>query len=320
MHRFKKLKFQPLRGFSSRHVQTLLAAYGPTGKPAPSQKWLVHLQDGDCISCQVSTPVQWKEKEKTIVLLHGLGGSETSTYLIRLSRKFYQNGHKIVRMNMRGCGSGIGLSKMTYCAGNSGDVFQVLKSLKEESPHSEVTVIGFSLGGNIVLKMAGELGDQAHHFFHTVIAVCPPLDLAHTKVLLDAPKNYLYHYYYLKNLLAQVPSWVPKKAKTMFEFDSTVTAPLWGFKAADDYYQQCSSINYLSKVKQRAHLLFAEDDPFIPLDILHQKPLSENVNIWTTKHGGHLGFFGHTGRPFDYYWMDHLLLNWVNGDFASNAH
>jgi predicted alpha/beta-fold hydrolase len=192
---------------------------------------------------------------------------------------------------------------------------KVLQFLKGEAPASEICLIGFSLGGNISLKLAGELGAEAGKLVNSFIAVCAPLDLAQAVVNIQMKRNRLYHSYYLKNIRRQARGWNLKNAHTLYEIDDLMTAPLWGYKGADEYYQECSSIRFLPNIQQSTHLLFAEDDPFISLECLQGILLSNSVQVWTTAHGGHMGFLG---RGANLYWMDHLLLNWIDGDFRSN--
>jgi len=311
----KKLKFQPLFGLSSKHLQMIISAYIPTGRAPPSKQWFVDIGNGDKLSCEVSIPPTWKENHKTIALIHGLGGSHTSRYMIRMARKLYKRGSKVVRINLRGCGSGKGFSKLPYSAGNSDDLLKVLQALKKESPHSEITVIGFSLGGNTALKLAGELGSDAETLVKTFIAVCPPFDLEQTVLSIQQSKYRLYHQYYLKNIFKQASSWITQKFNSIYEFDDKVTGPIWGFSGAQDYYRSCSCKNFLSKIRVTSHLICAEDDPFVPLGGLKDIPSSNHVHFWTTEYGSHMGFLGRTRHAWKFQWMDHLLLDWIDEKF-----
>jgi predicted alpha/beta-fold hydrolase len=301
--------FCPLPGLSSPHLQTIVGAFRRAGKPPPSYPLLVPLEDGDCLSCEVSTPPIWKEDEKTICLVHGLGGSHTSRYMIRISRKLYLHGHRVVRINLRGCGSGKGLSKLPYHGGTSHDILAVLKALKQKTPVSPLHVVGFSLGGNIVLKLAGELESRASLFAESFIAICPPIDLKESVRLIE--RYPLYQSYYLKRLQEQAAGWLKKKVSSLYEFDDTITAPLWGYSGADAYYKNASALQFLPHSKQKCLLLFAKDDPFINVGPLFEQALPQNVEIVTTSHGGHMGFVGKTALSHRFFWLDQLLLNWV---------
>lgn len=317
--KLKALNFKPLFGCSSKHLQTTLPLYLDPGLPPPSEQRVVNLDEGDSLVCEVSTPATWQETGKTVLLVHGLGGSHTSVYMIRLARKLFLKGHKVVRINLRGAGSGKGRSIRPYCGGSSQDLFKVLQSFQNEFPFSDRYVIGFSLGGNIAIKMAGELGKTGINYFKGLIAICAPLDLGDTVRILNRKRNSLYHHSYLKSMLRHSTGIVKSKIKTMYEYDQQVTAPLWGFQSAEDYYLKCSSIAFLSKIQVTTHLLFAEDDPFVNLNLLKEAAISPSVNLWSTKWGGHMGFIGRTAHH-QYFWMDQLLLNWIHEDFTSDLH
>lgn len=303
----KPLNFKPLFGLSSKYLQMILASFLPKGKAPASQQWLIDIGEGDKLSCQVSTPNDWKENNKTVVLVHGLGGSHNSNYMVRIARKLYEKGNQVVRINLRGCGSGKGLSKLPYSAGNSQDILKVVQALKEKTPASDIVVIGFSLGANIALKLAGELGQDAEKLVKTIIAICPPFDLKQTVSLIEEKKHRIYHQYYLKNIHKQSLPWTSQKFNSIYEFDDKITGPLWGFSGADDYYQNCSSKHFLNKICVTSHILSAEDDPFISIDKLKNCSMSSHVHLWTTKYGSHMGFLGRNKLQ----WLDHLILDWI---------
>ena len=144
--KLNNLNFHPLPWMTSSHLQTIVSSFLHSGLPPPSKKWLIDLGHNDYLSCEVSIPIAWKQSDQTVVLVHGMGGSHSSGYMIRMSRKLYLKGNKVVRINLRGCGSGKGLSKLLYHGGTSGDVLKVIQSLKETAPFSEIVLIGFSLG------------------------------------------------------------------------------------------------------------------------------------------------------------------------------
>jgi len=307
MH-FNRLNFKPLTGTSSSHLQTIISALLPPGISPPSENQIVDLGSNEFLSCEVSTPATWKESDQTAVLVHGMGGSHASNYMVRMAQKLYLRGQKVIRVNLRGCGSGKELSKLLYHAGTSQDILKILFDLKQKFPASEIALIGFSLGGNIILKLAGELGLEAKKLVKVFIAVSAPLNLAESVSKIQEKKNCLYHLYYLKRIRAQSGN---QKIATLYAFDDQITAPSWGYKSANDYYEACSSLHFLPHIQQSTHLLFAQDDPFISLDQLQEMTLPSAINVWTTEKGGHLGFLGKTATSKSFYWMDELLLNWI---------
>lgn len=309
---YKKLEFRPLWGITSRHFQLIVPAYLSAGKAPPSVQWLVDIGNQDQLSCEVSTPDGWQSSNPTVALIHGLGGSHNSPYMVRMARKLFQKGYRAVRINLRGTGSGKGLSRLPYSAGTSADILHVVQNLKQTAPASDLTLIGFSLGGNIVLKLAGELGEEAVKILLQVIAVCPSIDLAQTTRLIQRKGNLLYHRYYLRHLLEQAKPWVKDNYPSIYAYDDNVTGPLWGFSGADDYYQKCSSLSFIDKIRCPTRILFAEDDPFVSLECLKGISIPSQVQIFATQHGSHMGYLGFSGPSWDPFWMDQLLLSWVN--------
>ncbi|MEI8126143.1 MAG: alpha/beta fold hydrolase, partial [Parachlamydiaceae bacterium] len=187
------LPFEPLQGFSSPHAQTVLAYLSPTGSAPPSTQQLIPIDNENSLCCEVSTPPSWQKTEKTVILVHGLGGSHLSGYMVRICRKLYESGFRIVRVNMRCSGSGNALAKKTYHGGLSSDILAVINLFKEQTPLSPMILIGFSLGGNIALKLTAELGKMGPKKLLGVIAVCPPVDLSETAAILSQPSNRLYN-------------------------------------------------------------------------------------------------------------------------------
>ncbi len=302
------LEFRPHLGLSSGHLQTVLAAFRVPLKAPPTTSWQVSLGANDSISCEISTP---KNFDKVVVLVHGLGGSHASNYMVRMARKLYDKDIKAVRVNMRGCGSGKGLSHLPYHGGRSQDLLAVLQALKSRYPTKDIYAVGFSLGANVVLKLAGELGSDGSKLLKTTIGVCCPVDLAKTVYRMQQRKYHFYHSYFLKKVCEQAKPWLHMPITSIYEFDDKITAPLWGFSGAEDYYKKSSCLHFLPEIKHTCHLLFAEDDPFVPLDVI--KSISKSsVNLWTTKHGGHMGFLGKALKEHKSQWLDQQLLHWID--------
>lgn len=308
---FQTLDFRPLPGLSSPHLQMLFACYTPAGEEAPSKSIIVNLSDGDQLSLQVSTPEKWQPHDETLVLLHGLGGSHLSPYMVRLSRKFYAAGWRVVRINLRGCGSGAGLNKKSYSSGDSQDIVAVLKQLKKTDPQSSIRLVGFSLGGNIILKMAGELGESASALVERMIAICSPLDLEETLQMVSRRSNRLYHRYYLSQVLKQGERWVQdQRIDSIQDFDDKITVPLRGYSSRRNYYETCSSLAYIPKIRVPCDLLFASDDPFIDHTALARIKLSGTTRAYLTGKGAHMGFIGRDRNERGIFWMDQFLLDW----------
>jgi len=313
--------FKPLPFFSGCHSQTILGSLTSFAMAPASIREYVVLPDRDCLTMEVCTPSGWRDYDPTIVLLHGLCGSHKSNYLQRLVKKFYKKGIRTIRLNLRGCGSGRGLSKFLYHCGSSEDVVIALKEMKKKSPYSPITLIGFSLGGNIVLKLAGELGEAAKELLHQVIAVSPPADLKSSVQMIRQPKNQMYERYFIRLLRADVhyrhhrfglPKVYIPLNMTVFEFDEYYMAPQNGYKSALEYYEACSSKTVLSKIVIPCQILFAKDDPIINSDTIKGELLPTSVCVIKTTHGGHLGFLASPFSKTGARWMDYFLLKWVD--------
>ncbi len=312
LQKIHKLPFSPPPGFASPHAQTAIACFFPTGTPPPSLTHVIPLKDGDALCGEVSTPPQWQPHHRTVVLIHGLGGSHESSYMVRLSRKFYDRGLRVIRLNMRCCGSGFAYASRPYHGGSSEDLHEVLISLKERNPDSPITIVGFSLGGNIALKLGGELGDSGKHLIDLTVAICPPIDLAQTATILAQPHFKFYNHYYLHHLAMQTKPWSQNITfSSIFEFDTHITAPIWNFKDPNDYYVKSSSRQFLPLIKHRCRIIFAIDDPFIDPHPCLDDDHPESLSFWLSDHGGHMGFFGWSDKEHRYYWLDGLLCKWI---------
>ncbi len=223
----------------------------------------------------------------------------------RLARKLWRSGLRAIRMNLRGCGSGRGLARYPYHSGRSADALAVLESLLQTTPQSPVTLIGFSLGGNIVLKLAGELSAAVPDNLQRVLAVCPPVDLVACSRLLEQPTNRFYNRYFTRLLCAEVidrhrrfPDLPHPNLPTelsLYAFDDCYTAPQCGFQDALDYYRQCSAAPLVPRLTLPCHILFAADDPLIDAHVFDGVALPPNVQVIRTRYGGHLGFLGRPG-------------------------
>lgn len=317
---YQELPFDPFPYLESPHHQTVVSGILSFPTEPPSQQKLLQLEDGDKISIEITTPLSWKPSDPTVILLHGLCGSHQSPNLVRMAKRLEPLGIRIIRYNMRGCGSGKGLARNTYHSGRSDDLFESLKLLKREWPDSPFILIGFSLGGNIVLKLAGELAGMGKHFLKQVFAISPPVDLTASVERLGDPNNSIYERYFYKLLRANVyylhrkfpelpPVHLPKDLR-MYEFDQLYIVPKFNFRNAQDYYDKCSSIHYVPEISIPCRILLSEDDPIISSTSLDEIKLPSNIQLYKTKKGGHMGYIG---KPTDkgFYWLDSLLVEWI---------
>lgn len=312
------LDFKPL--IRSPYCQTIIGTTVCFERELSSKTHYVRLRDNDLIAVELSTPKGWREDSWTFFLLHGLCGSHKSHYMNRVAKKLYKLGYQVARINLRGCGSGRGLAKGIYHSGSSEDVHEVIQDLCHHFPYSKKGLIGFSLGGNISLKLAGELGENAPGIIDHVIAVGAPVDLLSSARLFMQPKNQIYAKYFLRLLLNDVqflhshfkdlpPPNLPSDV-SMNDFDELYVAPRANFSSALEYYYHCSSKKVVHNIAVPTKILLAKDDPIICSDSLDDIELPEHVQVYKTQHGGHIGFMGQNiFREFR--WMDYQIVRWV---------
>lgn len=319
----KELPFDPLPLFGSPHVQTFLSTSTWWIQKQSSETQLILLPDGDKLAMELVTPENWKGSDVTVLCVHGLCGSHESSYLLRLVNHLTPLGVKTARFNMRGCGSGKGLAKDIYHSGRSEDVFEAIKVLKEEFPESPIVLVGFSLGGNVVLKLAGELGSLGEPFLDQVIAVGPPVDLMASIHLAKDAGNGAYERYFYRLLRDEVherhrqfkelpPIHLPKDL-SLFEFDQLYTAPSIGYSDVLEYYANCSAIHYIEEISIPCRILFSEDDPIVSHKMLDSLDLPAHIEVYKTKKGGHIGFLGNPTSERGLLWLNSVLGEWILG-------
>jgi len=320
---FPHLDFRPLPLLGNAHVQTILATFLP-GDPlvAAARLRLVCLPDNDRLVLHDSRPRGWRDGDALVVLVHGLTGSHRSGYMQRLAANFLRHGVRAVRLDLRGAGKGAALARKSYHAGCSADVRAVLEAIHESSPASPLIVIGFSLGGNIALKLAGEAAEQPVGGLRAVVAVAPPIDLVRCQQLLRLPPNRFYELHFVRQLVDSVrrrAKHFPDEPRRRFpradtmrlaDFDDRYTAPMWGFADAWDYYRRSSSLPGIPRIRVPTLVLTARDDPFIAVEPFEELAHLPNVEMRIVPHGGHLGFIGWDSAG-GIRWAERLVVDWV---------
>lgn len=316
----QELPFEPFL-FPDPHYQTILSSFFNFSFRPVSQTKFVLLPDGDRLAMEITEPKGWKPTDFSVVLVHGLCGSHESPNPSRMAKRLSASGIRAIRFNMRGCGSGKGLAKHIYHSGRSEDLFAALKTLKLEHPESPIVLIGFSLGGNIVLKLVGELNALGHRYLEGVIAVSPPVDLYSSVQMLGQPENSFYERYFYKLLRADVhyrhkrfkdlaPCRLPRSLK-LYEFDQIYTAPTCGFRSAIDYYNKCSAAHVVEDIAIPCKILLAEDDPIVSAKSLDIYNFPDHIQVFKTKKGGHMGYLGSPRGEKGFYWLDSVLEDWI---------
>lgn len=302
-------------------AQTITSSYMPTGKDVfPKDYHQICLGDGDQLMIAENTPQGWTDGDRITILVHGLSGNYQSFYMIRQTKYFMEQGHKVVRINLRGCGPGLAYARGIYHAGRSGDTFKVIEHLAKKYPHSPMTQIGFSLGGHITLKMIGEFADQLPETFSAGVAVSAPLWLADCSD--HVHENRFFEIYFLTHMRFEVlqrtrqypdinfPR-IPLLAKSIRHFDNVFTAPVLGRKSAQDFYEWASCFPHLNKIKVPTLIVGAKNDPIADIFNYANIPNKENIHVKITESGGHVGFLGSEKNLKPSFWIDDYIHRWV---------
>jgi predicted alpha/beta-fold hydrolase len=315
--------FRPHPLVRGGHAQTLVGAYLPNRElPDRARRHQVRLDDDDVLVMHDDCPVGWQASDRTALLIHGLAGCHESGYMRRIAHKLNAAGVRAFRMDLRGCGAGMALAKLPYHSGRSPDAAAALRAIAHALPRSPTTLIGFSLGANITLKLLGELGGRPCANLDSAVAVCPPIDLAACSRQISLPKNRMYDRYFVKLLLDQwqarrraVPDApqprLARAPRTLWEFDNMITAPVCGFGTARRYYAEASSAPWIEHIALPTFILASRDDPMIPPEALARAHRPPCVALHMSEHGGHLGFVGRAGIDADRRWMDWRVVEWV---------
>jgi uncharacterized protein len=260
-----------------------------------------------------------------ILLLHGLEGSSHSHYMAGISDKAWAAGWNVVRLNQRNCGNTEHLSRGLYHSGLTDDPLFVMREIIERDRIKSVVVAGYSLGGNLALKLAGDLGDAAPPELAAVCAVAPTIDLASCMDALERRSNFAYQWNFVRNLKARMrrkaaafPGAFSLHALrgvwTVRGFDEAYTAPYHGFRDAADYYHRASALRVLDRIRIPALIITAEDDPFVPDRPFRGPEVSGNPNITLviTKHGGHCAYLERPGEGYDGYWAEREIMRFAS--------
>ena len=254
-----------------------------------------------------------------MVCLHGLEGSADAGYIQSLAQAALTRGIGVHRLNLRTCGGTESLCQTMYHSGLTQDTFVVLQRILQRFGQP-LFLAGFSLGGNVALKLAGEY--DCSELLSGVCSISAPIDLAACVRAIDRPGNILYARRFLDRLKRRVyrksrlhpdlyrADELPG-VKSIWGFDDRFTAPLFGFGTAANYYATQSAGNYLSDIRIPGLLIAAQDDPLVPFSIYEDEPaLRSNryLQLIAPERGGHVGFLSRRKPRF---WVDGVILNWI---------
>jgi uncharacterized protein len=319
-------EFRPHGFFRNGHLMTIAPTFWPRRFPAlpAGIPRLFEVEPGT----KVRGSCHWQldpRKHSTLVLLHGLEGSSESKYMLGSAEKAWLAGFNVVRLNQRNCGGTERLTSTLYHSGRSGDIRAVILELIERDGQPEIFCTGFSMGGNLVLKMAGEFAGSAPAQIRGFAAVAPCFDLAACADALGEPRNFIYERHFVKRLISRMrlkARLFPKiytanrsiegleNIRSVREFDDAITAPFCGFASADDYYAQSSAEHVLGAIARPTLILTAQDDPFVPFSTFASRELRDNSNItlWAPEYGGHCSFISRESGA-ERFWSEALIVD-----------
>ena len=332
--------FRARRWLGGGHVQTIASFLLPRKiHLPPAEERLVEVAPEIKVRCWCYWQVAERAAEKddrtkplTLIVVHGLEGSSDSQYMLGVARNGLAAGMNVVLMNQRNCGGMDHVAPTLYNSSLSGDVAAVVRNVLDNDGVSQFALIGFSMGGNLVLKLAGEWGSDGPAQFRAVAAVCPAIDLAASADALHEPANRIYEYYFLLQLfrrLRRKAHMFPGKfdvsrlrgISTLRMFDDRITAYYCGFTGADDYYARAAAANVVDRIAVPALIIHAENDPFIRIQPQTLRRIAANPNItyMETDDGGHCAFLGEPNSgcngdaPDDGRWAERAVVEFVAG-------
>lgn len=325
-------EFRPRRLFRNAHIQTIAGNFLPrTHTLPPPVPELVEVSPPSetQMSSQVLCHCHWQPAEvrasrPAVILVHGLEGSSNSQYVVGNANKLWSSGASVIRMNMRNCGGTEHLTPTVYHSGLSDDVGAVLRYFVAREHLTSISLVGYSMGGNLVLKLAGELGSDAPAQLRSVVGVSPAIDLSLSATELHKPKNRIYERKFLRALLkryrrkaALFPRAYDRSLasgiRSLREFDHRITGLYSGFRSAEDYYYRAAAARVVQHISVPTLVVHALDDPFVVIapETMFAMRGNPSITVLQTAHGGHCAFLADPVEGDDGYWAESTLLRFI---------
>jgi hypothetical protein len=297
-------EFKPHPLLKNRHAMTIASAIAHRNFDLPLAEDRLFQVDQES---RILGRCHWQPGKRrdapVIIVVHGLEGSSESNYARGIAEKAFRLGYHAVRLNQRNCGGTESLTPTLYNSGMSRDYQAVLEELSNGDGFEQVFFAGYSMGGNLVTKMAGEYADAAPKMLRAVCAVCPAMDLGACADALQRRENFFYQRHFVKGLMSRYarkaklfPARYPTSGfgavRSVREFDDKITAPQFGYRNAQDYYDAVGAKRLVSQVRVPMLMIAAQDDPFVPFDLFLRADPAQNpaIRFITPEHGGHCGF------------------------------
>jgi predicted alpha/beta-fold hydrolase len=322
---YATVEFEPHALLQNAHAMTIAAAFLPRRFTLPLAEQRLFQVDP---YSRLLAHCHWQEGKRldapVIVIVHGLEGSSDSNYVRGVAEKAFHRGFHVVRMNQRNCGGSEAFTPTLYNSGMSGDYRAVFEELANGDGFERIFFVGYSMGGNLVTKMAGEFGDAAPRALRGVCAVCPALNLSACADELERWDNLLYQRRFVAGLMARYE----RKAKmfperysrngfgairTVREFDDAITAPCFGYRDAEEYYEAAGAKKVVGQVRVPMLLITAEDDPFVPYVSFLAARVEQNPSIrfLAPEHGGHCAFVSNKSGA-ERFWAEQRIVEFCD--------
>src|SRR5438477_7645354 len=314
--------FQPHPLLKNGHTMTIVAAYLRRRLALPHAEERRFQVDRDS---KILGHCHWQQDTDrdipVLVLVRGLEGSSASNYMLGIAEKAWQRGFHVVRLNQRNCGGTELLTPTLYNSGMSSDYRAVFEELSTGDGFTRIFFVGYSMGGNLVTKMAGEFGAAVPNALRGIAAVCPALDLAACADALERVDNYPYQRRFVNGPMSRYarkhelfPERYPIRGlapvRTVRQFDDVITAPQFGYRDAQDYYENVGAKRVAAQVRLPMLMITAQDDPFVPYASFLAAKISENpaIQFVAPQHGGHCGFISrHAGN--ERFWAEQRIVD-----------
>jgi uncharacterized protein len=317
-------EYVPKRGLKNGHLMTVYC-WGKSRTfaelPPPAERYF-DVEPG----ARVLAHCHWQPDvaaSPALVALHGLEGSSSAHYMRGLAAKAFARGFNVILLNQRNCGGTEALSEGLYHSGLTTDAAHIISTIADEGV-DRVVVAGYSLGGNLALKLAGDYADAPPKSLKAVCAVSPVMELAECVNALERRQNFVYQWNFVRLLKARIrrkaalhPDRFPierlEQVRTVRDFDEYFTAPHFSFQGASDYYFRASAMRVIDRIRVPALVITAEDDPFVPSKPFHDPRVRTNphLNVIVTRHGGHCGFAADANGNDDGYWAESQIVEFA---------
>ena len=313
--------FEPHPLLKNGHIMTIASAFVPRRFDIPPAEPRLFQVDPESRLLAYCHWQPGKPKDvPVIVVVHGLEGSSDSNYVRGIAEKAFHRGFHVLRMNQRNCGGTEALTPTLYNSGMSADYRTVFEELSNRDGFEQIFFAGYSMGGNLVTKMAGEFGAAVPKALRGVSAVCPALDLAACADALERLDNYFYQRRFVSGLMsryARKHKMLPERypivglapVRTVRQFDDVITAPQFGYRDAQDYYENVGAKRVAAQVRVPMLMITAQDDPFVPYASFSAAKISENpvIQFVAPQHGGHCAFISkHSGS--ERFWAEQRIV------------